>query len=236
MMSDIDKNLVLAHVDGELDELTSGRVAKLLARDEQAAALAEAQRRLKDRLADNYGPVAEEEVPERFRALLETNVVPLPARPARELRFAWRAAGAMAASFLVGLLVAQALPERTAPAGLSGEPIMASGALAAALDRQLASEQWPTAPTRIGVTFAAKDGRLCRSFESGQTAGLACRDGERWRIAAAAAVQPGPSGEYRQAASGTAFVMRFSQELMAGEPFDAQAERRAMDTGWASRR
>ena len=236
-MAGIGEELLMAHLDGELDELTAGRVSRALAEDAELRAVAEAQRRLRDRLAEHYGPVAGEEIPGRLRAMLETNVVALPtARPRRRPSFSWAAAGAMAASFAVGLIAAQMIPERSQPEAVTGRALVAAGPLAQALDRQLVSEQSASAPTRIGVSFAANDGRLCRTFENQAIAGLACREGEGWHILTYAAAQPGSGGEYRQAASGAEFVMRISQELMKGEPFDAQAERRARDTGWLSRR
>ncbi len=237
MMAGIEEELLMAHVDGELDQLNAARVVKALAQDAELRAVAESQRRLRDRLAGHYNPVVDEEVPPRLRAMLETNVIALPtARPGRRLSFGWGAGGAMAASFAVGLIAAQMIPERTGPTGVTGDRLVAAGPLAQALDTQLASEQSGTEPTRIGVSFAADDGRLCRTFESRVMAGLACREDEGWHVVTSAAAQPVPGGEYRQAASATAFVMRVSQDLMRGEPFDARAEREARDTGWASRR
>jgi hypothetical protein len=122
------------------------------------------------------------------------------------------------------------------PAGVTGDSVVAAGPLAEALDSQLATEQSRSASTRILVSFVAKDGRICRTFENQVMAGLACREGEGWNVIAQEAARPGPGGEYRQAASGTGVVMRISQELMTGEPFDARAERQARDTGWVSRR
>jgi hypothetical protein len=237
MMAGIEEELLMAHVDGELDGLTAGRVAEALAGDAELRAVAEAQRRLRNRLAEHYGPVADEEVPERFRAMLETNVVHLPAARARRRPIlGWRSSAAIAASFAIGLIAAQMIPERTMPTGVTGDRLIAAGPLARALDTQLASEQSGTERTRIGVSFAAKDGRLCRTFESPAMAGLACREDGGWDVVTAAAASRPPGGEYRQAASGTALIMRVSQDLMKGEPFDARAEREARDTGWAFRR
>ena len=236
-MARIDEELLMAHVDGELDPLAAGRVAEALARDSDLRAEAEAQRRLRDRLSRHYDPVLDEEVPQRLRGTLDTNVVALRSPgTARRSSFGWRVGGAMAASFLVGLIAAQTIPERAGQAGVTGDRLVAAGPLAEALDTQLASEQSDSAPTRIGVSFAANDGRLCRTFENRVMAGLACRDGDGWHVLTHAAARPAAGGEYRQAASGADFVMRLSQELMKGEPFDARAERRARDTRWLSPR
>ena len=234
-MARIEEELLMAHVDGELDPSTASRVADALAEDDGLRAEAEAQRRLKDRLAAHYGPVADEEVPVRLRAMLESNLAVLPAaRPARG--FGWPAWAAIAASFAVGLLAVQMIPEGGGPAGVTGDRLVASGGLARALDTQLVAEQPRSAPTRVGVSFAAKDGRICRTFESRAMAGLACREGEAWHLVAHESAPPEGGGEYRQAASGTGAIMRIAQEMMKGEPFDARAEREARDTGWASRR
>lgn len=236
-MADIEEEMLMAHVDGELDPLTAGRVAEALEQDGELRAVAETQRRLRERLAGHYGPIADEEVPPRLRALLETNVIALPtARPGRWASFGWRAGGAMAASFAVGLIAAQMIPEQAGPSGVTGDRLVAAGPLAQALDTQLVSEQSDSVPTRIGVSFAANDGRLCRTFENQAMAGLACREGAGWHVLTHVAARPATGGEYRQAASGTDVVMRISQELMKGEPFDSRAERRARGNGWISRR
>ena len=240
MKSGIDEDLLMAHLDGELDTLTAGRVAEALAKDPELRALAEEQRRLKHRLADHYGSVIHEEIPSRLRSMLETNVIALPAGAAKRPGLGWPAWGALAASFAIGLVAAEMIPQmipaRIGPAVATGERLVAAGPLARALDTQLASEQSPSQATRIGLSFAAKDGRICRTFENQVMAGLACRDGEGWNLVAHETVRPGPGGEYRQAASGTALVMPISQELMNGEPFDARTERQARDAGWVSRR
>ena len=234
-MAAIEEEELMAHVDGELDPAAASRVAEAIEKDSGLRAEADAQRRLKERLARHYGPVADEEIPPRLRAILETNVVALPThRPER--RFGWQAWTAMAASFAIGIIASQTMTEQAGPAGVTGDSLVAAGALARALDTQLVSEQPPSLPTRIGVSFAAHDGRLCRTFENREMAGLACRSDEGWQVLAQVAARPAAGGEYRQAASGTAVVMRISQELMRGEPFDSTAERAARDTGWASRR
>ncbi len=233
----VDEELLMAHLDGEVDLLTADRVAKAVAENPKLRALADEQAKLRDLLAGHFNPIVDEEIPPRLRTLLETNVVPLPApRVERRPRVAWRAWGAIAASFVVGLVAAQMIPQRAGPAGMTGDGLVASGALASALDTRLASEQSAAETTRIGVSFAAKDGRMCRTFETRAMAGLACRDGDGWQVLAHDAARPRPGGEYRQASSGTALIMRISQELMKGEPFDARAEREARDKGWRPRR
>lgn len=224
----IDDESLMAFLDGELDAVRRARVEQALDADPELRARLEAQRRLRERLAAHYGPVADEPVPERLRALLETNVVELP-RPARRMP-AWPWAAALAASLVLGLAIGRSLPEG-GPVAASGGAIVARGELAEALDGQLASAQAADADTRIGITFARGDGGWCRSFERADLSGLACREDGGWRLVITA---PGSatSSEYRQAGSGSLAVMQAAQEMMAGEPLDAESERRVRDSAW----
>ena len=123
---------------------------------------------------------------------------------------------------------------------LSGSPVasrdgqlVAHGGLERALDVQLASAQPQDAQVRIGVTFRDTGGALCRSFDSADLAGIACRAGDDWRLRQTFAVESaGGATQYRQAGSGDAAVMQAAQTMMAGAPLDAEAERRARDAGW----
>ena len=233
----IDDDILMAYADGELDEIARARVERAVAADPELHARLERQQKLRATLAAFYGPTAEEGVPERFRAMLETNVVPFPAARARPARPAWQHFAALAATLVLGLAVGRTLlAPAGGPVGVENGTMVARGQLATALDTQLASAQPADAATRIGTSFAASDGRLCRTFDSAALAGVACRGDQGWQLLMAA---PGASsaaqGGYRQAGSGNPLVAEAAQELMAGEPFDAAAERRARDSGWRHR-
>lgn len=237
MMAAITDETLMAWVDGELDQIAARRIELALSGDSALRARVEDQKRLRERLARRYDAVADEPVPERFRAMLETNVVDLAgARPRARLRPLWVRAAAVAATFGVGFLSAELLTRSDAPGRFDGGSMIASGPLAEALEHQLAAAQPAGAATRIGVSFAAADGRLCRTFETTEAAGLACRGERAWELVTTARTGAGASGEYRQAASGSALVMQAAQEMMAGEAFDAEAERRARDAGWRGTR
>ena len=105
-MTSVDDDLLMAFADGELDEVTRARVERAIAEDPALGARLDQQRRLRATLAAHYGPVAHEQVPERLRALLETNVVPFPARPARPV---WQSLTALAASLVIGLALGRTL-------------------------------------------------------------------------------------------------------------------------------
>lgn len=226
----IDDDLLMAFADGELDALARARVERALAEDPDLRARLEAQRRLRERLAAHYGPIAEEEAPERLRAMLAPKIVPLaPVRAAR--RPMWQTFTALAATLVLGLAIGRTLTA-PGPIGVEDGTLVARGALAEALETQLASAQADGAATRIGVSFAGSDGRLCRTFESAAAAGLACRGEAGWQLVMTAAPSGAMRGQYRQAGSGDALVLQAAQEIMAGEPLDAAAERRARDSGW----
>lgn len=229
MSSDFTDEAVMAFVDGELDDITAGRMARAAAADAALRGKIDAQRRLRDALSARYDPILDEPVDARFRAMLGDNVVPLAPRRRPAPRFGWREAAAIAATFAVGFLTAQTI---SPSGGIDTGPALAAGRLESALETQLASAQAADAPVRIGVTFAASDGRTCRTFEAQAMAGIACREPNGWNLVAAAASRREAAGEYRQAGSGSAWVMEQAQEMMAGQPLDADAERLARERGW----
>jgi hypothetical protein len=234
MTARIDDEELMAHLDGELPGIEAGRIARALAEDDALRAEAEGQRRLKERLARRYDAVLEEPVPERLRAMLQLKVVPFPAPAGHPLRLGWPRAAAIAASLALAVVAASFFSERGGVPGTTGEP-RAAAALSAALDSQLASAQPGGADTRIGLSFAARDGRLCRTFETGAIAGLACRGGDGWQIVTSAVASGQGGAEYRQAGSGSTLVMERAEQMMVGAPFDAKAEREARDRGWTVR-
>jgi len=226
------EDMVMSWIDGELNEIDVNRVREAVGDDPALSKIYQDQRLLKQRLAEHFDPVADLAIPEQLEAMLTDNVTSLRSAPGRRVSSSSfrRRFTAVAATFAIGFLVLQLVPRdqeqgRFPPAG--------SG-LALALDTQLASEQPREAGVRIGVTFAAKDARMCRTFQTAATEGLACREeGSRggWQLIASVP-NATSQGDYAQAGSGSALVMERAQELMKGEPFDAEMERRARDHGW----
>ena len=202
----IDDDMLMALVDGELDEVSRARVERALAEDPALQARLEQQQRLRDRLAAHYGPAAEEAVPERFRAMLATNVAAFPAP--RSTRPLWQSLTALAATLVLGLALGRTLlapVPAVGPLAVENGRVMARGELAEALDTQLASAQPRDSATRIGVTFANNDGRACRTFDSRAAAGIACRGEAGWQVlmtaagSAAAADRLSPGGQRESA-------------------------------------
>lgn len=229
----IDDEMLMAFVDGELDEVASARIERAAAENSELRMRIETQRRLRSRIAAHYGPVAEEPVPDRFRALLESNVVDLSTARPKKRAWHWQNLGAIAASLVVGLFAGQWLPlGGDGPVAAEEGGLIARGDLARALDTQLASAPTADARARVGVSFVSTEGRMCRTFESTALTGLACHDGGRWRLVVTAPGNAGSDREYRQAGSGSLIVLQAAQDMMSGDPLDAAAERRSRDSGW----
>lgn len=234
----IDEDMLTAFADGELDGEARAAVERALAADPVLRAQLEAQKRLRATLSAHYRPVASEEVPERLLAMLGAapagdEVASLSAARERRrapTRWSWGNYGAIAATLAVGIIAGQLIPS-SGPVGTESGMLVAQGGLANALETQLASAQPVDAATRIGVSFADGEGRLCRTFDGASLSGLACRGEDKWMLVMTTA----PTGAtastvYRQA--GSSPVLETAQELMAGAPLDAAQERAARDAGW----
>jgi hypothetical protein len=234
-VSAITEEMLIAYADGELDEVNRRRVERALAGDEALAERLAAHAALRGQLSAHFAPIAAEAVPDRFKALLEPQAGVVNLAEVREQRTrrtwpAWAMGGAIAASLVLGIGLGHGMGGEAGPVGVSRGQLVAQGALAKALDTQLASAQGG-GDVRLGLSFHAKDGGWCRSFEGSAVSGVACRAGEGWLIEQAV---PGhaASSDYRQASSGDARVMATVEQLIAGDPVDAAGEKAARDSGW----
>jgi len=232
-MSAIDTETLMAFVDGELDELGMARVERAIAADSALAKRVAAERALKARLAAHYAPVLDAPLPDRLTALFdrerfdqERKVVDIAT--ARRPRGWIVTAMAMAACLLLGLFVGRGV--MPAAPGADGGALVAGGSLATALDTRLASAQPANAAIRIGLTFRAQDGAMCRTFEGPALDGIACRAGKTWQLRRTVSDPAAARTDYRQASSGS--LMDAAQAMMAGDPLDATAEKAARDGGW----
>lgn len=141
--------------------------------------------------------------------------------------------GLAAAAFVAGLLIAPTLNGRSGFT-LSADGALADRGLVRVLDQGLAADGADGRGQSVGLTFQDADGRWCRTFTARHAgvAGLACRDGDDWRLNALARAGAS-SGEVRTASSETpATVLQAVDAAIAGEAVDAAAERRARDAGW----
>ncbi len=228
-MNQIDEAMLIALVDGELDEVNRRRVERAVADDPALAQRLAQHRALRETLSGHYRPVAEEPVPDRFRALLTESetVVPMT-RPVRRWG-GWAMGGAIAASLVLGLAVGRFSGGEAGPIGMQGGTLVAQGELARALDGQLASAQ-DGATVRMELSFRRKGGGWCRSFD-GAVAGVACRQDDGWQVQQ---ILPGMTqgSDYRQASSADDRLMATVDALIDGAPVDAAGEKAAQAKGW----
>lgn len=219
--------MLMAYADGELDPLNAKRVERAIAGDPVLAQEVERHRALRKRISDNFAPVADEQIPDRLAALLQSNVVDLPAPKTRPMLTRWREAAALAACLMLGLMIGIGVSRGPVSAGAGG--LYASGSLAAALDGQAGGAN---GAVRVAVSFRDKQGIYCRVFSSSAADGIACRDASGWALRRTQQGSTTQHGDYAQAGSPDPELMAAAQDMMAGEPLDARAEEAARGAGW----
>ena len=231
MAEQIDEAMVIAWLDSELDEVTAARVAAAVANDPALRTMADAHRAMRARFAAAFGPIANE--PVAMPTPSSAQVVSLAAVRAARAREAaapparrWAIPGAIAASLLVGVLVGHGT---LAPSGVGDRAgaLALAAPLSRALDNQLAGTP---GGVRVALSFRDHAGAYCRSFTATHLSGIACHGGEGWQLRYAAPGNAG-TGDYRMAGS-DAQQAEMVAALIAGEPLDAAAERKARDKGW----
>jgi hypothetical protein len=232
------RELAAAYVDGELSGAELAAFERTMLADPAVRAQVEAERALRERLARHYAPVMDEPVPDRLSAMFagagEAQIIDFASEKAKRRQTSprWMNFGAIAATLAVGVITGQMVDLSGGPVSSRDGQLIAKAGLERALDVQLASAQPTDAKVRIGVSFRDSTGAICRSFDSTDLAGIACRTGEDWQLRQTVAPDRKASTEYRQAGSSNAAIMQAAQSMMAGEPLDAAAERKAREAGW----
>jgi len=226
---------LFAWLDGELDPVEAARVADAVAADPRLNALAARHRALQARLRDAFDPILEAPIPAEIAAeMREPGVIDFGAASARREWAGWRIfpqAALMAATFAIGIVIGTVVPHRsTGPVEALGSQVYAATALDKALDTELASA--PTGDIRVGLTYRDHSGTVCRSFTAQSSSGLACRENDRWALRGLLAAPEGQSNAYRMANGTDPALAHLIASSIAGEPFDAAAERAARDNGW----
>ena len=105
------------------------------------------------------------------------------------------------------------------------------------MNERLASEGTALGGPHIGISFANSQGQDFRSFTipgaSASTAGVACKQGGDWVVAATASAPGHNQATYAQAGAEMPKTVRESiAGMISGSPYDAAAERAARDRGW----
>jgi hypothetical protein len=260
----VSDEALMAYADGEADASTRADIETAMRNDPELRRRVEQHRALRQSLQGAFAAALDEPVPQRLidaarghtvapggkvvdlasaRAVPAAVAAPaVAAAPALAPgRGRWQSF-AMAASLLVGVGVGYlGWHDSDVPlkAGPNGELVAASG-LAEALSNQLSEERSPALVATTGLSFRAKTGDYCRTFlltGSGATSGLACREGDRWKIKALAQA-PSPAADpsnFRQAASADSPAVRAAvEESIDGEPLDRAGEIAARGRKWAA--
>lgn len=236
-----DEDRLIAWLDGELPSEEAEELADRVAHDAALAALADRYRSMDRRLRDGFSPLLDKPPPAWFGEAISgakpsAELIDLSAARPKFTRSlpGWQAGLAAAAVLLIAIAAGWGLRDVT-PALVAPDAagvLKARGALAHALDVQLASTVPSNQPgaVRIGLTFRARDDRVCRTFEAKALAGVACRARDVWIIAEVSSVTPG-EGQYRMAGETPAQMAAVDAMLLQG-PFDATVEARLAKTGW----
>lgn len=225
----IDPELLMAYADGELGPIEAKRVERAIAADPALGEEVTRHRALRARLDGHFAVVAEEPVPDRLAAMIRTSAVDLPTRRNHRRMPTWAPwSGAVAAALVLGLFVGRGLPEQGVVQTRDGQ-LFAAGSLAGALDHELAANN---GAVQMIVSFRDREGRYCRVFRSPPADGIACHEAKGWALRQTMGGSRASTSSYAQAGSADAALMAAAQELMAGEPLDATAEKRARAAGW----
>jgi anti-sigma factor RsiW len=237
----IDDKTLLAFLDGELAPARGAEVERAVAGDPALARRLEQHRALGARLRAAFDPVLNEPIPDALLAVARppaevTDLAAFRARRTSSARPGWlggRGLGLIAASLLAVAIVGQiVLTPPPPPITERDGRLVASGRLAHALDVQLASAG-AVEGTRIDLTFRDHAGAICRTFQNGAAAGVACRDKAEWAVKAVFADPGGgDSNGYRMASAGDPSLMRMVGDMMEGDAFDPARERSARAGHW----
>jgi hypothetical protein len=241
---DIDPVEWQAYLDGELADGARARIDAAVAADPGLAERLARDLRLQARVRDAFSDALDEPVPAHLQAMLAAapassldapNVVAFPQRDAdRRVPPAWL--GYAAAAVLAVVAIGGAWQRMQSPVRIRDGELVASGTLAKGLDTVLASAPDAASAVSIGLTFRARDGRVCRSFsyrDDGALSGLACRADGAWQLSALEPIVVADDGEWRQASSAmTPAVQAAVDAALVNDVFDAEAERAAREAGW----
>jgi hypothetical protein len=262
----ISDETLMAYADGELDAATRASIEAAIQEDPEIARRVARHRALREALQGAFSGVLAEPVPERLIAAARGQsaaahgqsaaargqsgaprgaVVDLAREAARRKTAPrlqrWQPA-AMAASLALG--VGLGFLAWHGPAGLiqpgSGGGLVANAALAEALSTRLSDDRSPARVAIAHLSFRGKSGEYCRTFSLTGTdagAGLACREGNDWKIRALAESPRDAtnSGNFRTAASEQSPAIRAAVEAsIDGEPLDHAGEIAARQAGWAA--
>ena len=193
---------LMAYADGELPEAQAAELRETIAREPALARRVDAYRQSRELLRGVFAPRAQEPVPPRLLALLQTADLPAPAPRWRARRWSVPLALAATLALAIGLSL-----RNTGQQG--GDP------MSVALETMASGEPLKSGAQEILPLATLRDaqGRWCREYQtsgpSGSAHGLACREpsSPHWvaqDTAAATAGASPPDGQYHTASGNQA--------------------------------
>lgn len=231
---------LMRRVDGEMTAEESARLDADVAGDAALAGRLAAMRSLRDAARAAFPAAADARDQALARMIAGQGSV--ETKPGLRSRlgeaFAPRKAGLWAglavAGFVAGVVLGPALGAGGSGDLVTRDGVVAEAALVRVLDTGLAADGPDGDGRAVGLTFRDGQQRWCRSFDHAGAgmAGLACRDGDDWRIEALARSAPA-GGEIRMASSETpAAILAAVDAAMAEPALDPAQERAAREAGW----
>lgn len=235
----LTEDILMAYADGEGSTEMRALIRAEAAKDPALAARIEAHQALRTKLTGAYAGALEEPVPLRLVAaarggpaeVVELSKVRARNAPAPTPKAGWGRWAAMAACLAAGVMVGLQAPRP----GTIDAKLSAQGALAAALDHRLAADPANGRAVRVGISFRDGQGAYCRTFQTRDLAGLACREADDWKVRMGMA-QKGLESDYRTASALPPPVMAAVEAMIAGAPLDAAGEAAAKARGWKAPR
>ena len=226
-----------AFADGQLGPARAAEVAAAVEADPALARQVEAHRALRGLRSAHYDPIAAEPVPDRFVALLggvradepaAARVIDFEAaraaRSSRRIpRWGWVVGPALAASLALLLI-------NTPTPGTGGN--YADAQLASALDTRLTADPAAAGQPQVLLSFARRDGQFCRAYAAPAGSGIACRDGQGWRIEHKGPGIDPTASDYRQAGSPLEDLMAAAQDMASEGALDPAQEKAARQRSW----
>lgn len=227
-----DDEKFFAWLDGELEAAEAAEIEAMVASDPELRIRAEQHRALGAKLGNAFDPIVNAPVPDRLQAVLRPSarVVDFAAAKRRRSIPSIPQWTAIAATLVVGIFLGTMVPMHGgAPVTVQGGKLYAASVLDHALNTELASA--PGGSIRIGLTFRDHSGEICRSFSGPAASGLACRNNHGWALKGLFAAPEGQESNYRMAGTDPNLAA-LVDSAMTGQPFDAAAEKAALEHHW----